>query len=383
MTSIKLTRYKPMLRFLLPALLMLFLLLPVLAQDTTPEALPPGANLSDTAASQAFRCFTGADAFLRHIEQGALNRGRQKPHDALDHYNCAVKIDPNSGIAYRGRGIAYAGLGSFQLALADYDVARDINPRDSLIYFQRGLALHQMQEDAAALEALSEAIRLDPGFALAFNWRGIVNRDLGNIERAIQDFQIAISLGVPDQIYVPYINLGNLYLNLQDNPGEAAHWFEEAARLVPGQGFIYELLGDTYFKMGRLPEAEKNYELYIQVTNTAKESVREMVEAATFRQQLLRYFPTLLILLILAYFVLVAGFRWRQAREAAQHLAQNPPPAVLSPQTVLPGSPAPSPQPPEDSTPGAGWMAVLLVPVLAGIAYVLRRIASPADETVA
>jgi tetratricopeptide (TPR) repeat protein len=372
-----------MLRYLLSALLMLFLLLPVLAQDTTPETLPPGVNPSAPDERPEFECFTGDDAFLRHIEQGALNRGRQKPHEALNHYNCAVEIDPNAGIAYRGRGIAYAGLGSYQLALADYDIARDINPRDPLIYFQRGLALHQMEEDEPALEALSAAIRLDPGFALAFNWRGIVHRDLGNIEQAVRDFQIAISLGVPDQLYVPYVNLGNLYLNIEDNPGEAVYWFEEAARLVPGQGFIYELLGDTYFKMGRLPEAEKNYELYIQVTNTAKESVRGMIEAAAFRQQLLRYFPTLLILIILAYFALAAGFRWRQARQAALDSAQNPPPVVLSPQTVIPGSPAPSPQPPEESTPGAGWIAVLLVPVLAGIAYVLRRIASPADEAAA
>lgn len=368
-----------MLRYVLPVLLILCVLLPLQAQETTPEPVvpettaepavlettPEPAMLEETGpdpnAPENFRCFTGEDAFLRHIEQGALNRGRQKMRDALNHYNCAIQLKEDAAIAYRGRGIAYAAMGSYQLALADYDIASDINPRDSLIYFQRGLALHQMSEDQAALEALSQSIRLDPGFALAFNWRGIVQRDLGNIEQAMQDFQIAISLGIPDQLYVPYINLGNLYLKQKENPAEAAYWFEEAARLVPGQGFIYELLGDTYFKMGNLQEAERNYELYIQVTNTAKESVRSMVEAAAFRQLLLRYAPTILILFIVGYFALLAGLRWRQTRQALRAAPGSAP--VLTPDTVIPGTPVPAPPSPDAALSRPGWLAVLLVPI--------------------
>jgi tetratricopeptide (TPR) repeat protein len=390
-------------RYFLLLPLLFWLLLPVHAQEATAEPTVTTALPESTAEpvtilvppvaeggvffgddEPPFRCLSGSDAFARHVEQGALNRGRQRMKDAYNNYNCAVEIDPLSALAYRGRGIAYAAMGSYEQALLDYDQAIEIDPRDPLVYFQRGLALHQISDDLRALDALSEAIRLDPGYALAFNWRGIVHRDLGDLEKAIQDFQIAIALGIPDQIFVPYVNLGNLYLNQQDNPQEAVRWYEEAARLVPGQAFVYELLGDTYLKMGRLGDAEENYELYIKVTNTAKESVRSLVEAAGLRQFVLRYLPSVIIAVIVGYFALLAGLRRWSIRQALQRARQQIP-AVLTPATPIPGAPPSQLAAPDDAADNtsAGWLAVAVVPLLAGVAYLLRRLASSSDEPVA
>lgn len=366
---------------------LLLLLTPsVWAQETPMPTLPavlattaPGpVDVSTVPDPRAIRCrdAADADAFLWHLEEGARRRGREQMFEAYQHYNCAVKLNPNVWVAYRGRAITLSAQNNFQGALADLDVALDLNPKEPTLFYWRGVVLSQMSENEAALGYLNRAIELDPGYGAAFNWRGIVHRNLGQYNNAIQDFNIAIEIGMPDNPQSPYMNLGNLYNDHFEDPLQALTWYQQAARVAPERGYIQEVLGDTYLALGLFSEAEASYAQYIALENRAKEEVRSLVEAARLRQNLLRFAPSLLIIAIIGYFGLAA--LWRRLRPArpapapalTMLTASTPLPAVASPTAAAP--PAPSQRP--------GWLAWALLPLLAAAAYVLRRLTAPIDE---
>ena len=73
----------------------------------------------------------------------------------------ALRLKPNSVIAYNSRGIAYRHLGQFDKAIADY----------------------------------SKAIRLKPDYAAAYSSRAFAYMAKGDIEKAIADYQTLIGMG--------------------------------------------------------------------------------------------------------------------------------------------------------------------------------------------
>ena len=61
----------------------------------------------------------------------------------------------------------------------------------------RGLIYHQNKgQNDRAIEDYSKAIAIDPNYALAYSSRGLIYAILGNMGRAISDFQKACDLGL-------------------------------------------------------------------------------------------------------------------------------------------------------------------------------------------
>ena len=85
-------------------------------------------------------------------------------------------------------------------------------------------------DPSKALALLTEAIKLDPKYATAYNNRGLAYSDLGQIPRAIQDFDQAIKLDPKDA--EAYYNRGLAYLRLGQY-ARAIQDFDHAIRLDP------------------------------------------------------------------------------------------------------------------------------------------------------
>lgn len=97
-----------------------------------------------------------------------------------------------------------------------------------------------------ALEYLSNAIKLQPNFADAYNLRGNAYQNLGQYQRAIEDYNEALRL---KSDYTFYFNRGRACLNLGQHE-RAIKDLNEAIRLQPNfalgyinRAYIYTILG--------------------------------------------------------------------------------------------------------------------------------------------
>ena len=127
------------------------------SSDLVIDEKPPDANPVSFDYPQTYQAF---------YFQGLTLLDQNEPWDAIDAFNQAINLNPNTPEAYFNRGIARTVLAT------RIGVSRAVNP----------------------IEDYNEAIRLNPGFADAYYNRALAYLQLNNKEKAIADFQKAAEL---------------------------------------------------------------------------------------------------------------------------------------------------------------------------------------------
>ena len=151
-----------------------------------------------------------------------------KIEEAIDHYNEAIRLDPDYPDAYSNRGNAYATLGQHQQAIEDYNKAIRLKPDFAIAYYNRGIIEIKLGLYQKAIDDFNEAIRLKPDYTDAYNNRGGAYFKLGQYQRAVDDFSKAIHLK-PDYADA-YNNRGGAYFN-QGNKEPGCYDAQKACKL--------------------------------------------------------------------------------------------------------------------------------------------------------
>jgi tetratricopeptide (TPR) repeat protein len=151
---------------------------------------------------------------------------------AINDFDTAIKLDPNSASAYRWRGNAYDNKGDYDRAIADYNQAIKLDPKNASAYLNRGVAYNNKGDYNRAIADYNQAIKLDPKDADAYYNRGLAYNNKGNYDRAIADYNQAIRLDPNDAD--AYNNRGLAYYNKGDYRRARTDW-TEALRLDPNQ----------------------------------------------------------------------------------------------------------------------------------------------------
>ena len=84
---------------------------------------------------------------------------------ALESYDKATLLKPDSADAHSNRGNALQAMQHYQAALESYDKAIQLNPLSAEAHNNRGSALHALEQYEAALEDYDKAIELKPDYA--------------------------------------------------------------------------------------------------------------------------------------------------------------------------------------------------------------------------
>lgn len=113
---------------------------------------------------------------------------------AIDDFTRVIELDPNDAVAYSSRAITYAESGNHEAALSDFDRAIELEPDFPPNYYNRSLSRAQMDDNQGALEDLDRAIELDASFAPAYGTRALLREELGDKAGAIDDLQKAAEL---------------------------------------------------------------------------------------------------------------------------------------------------------------------------------------------
>jgi tetratricopeptide (TPR) repeat protein len=134
-----------------------------------------------------------------------------------------------------------------------------------IAYNNRGLAFKEKGQFDRALEDFDRAITLNPSEYEAYTNRGVVLKDMGQIDRAIKDLNTAIILN--PVLYPAYNNRG-LALKKVGWLDQALADFNTAIALNPHHADAYTNRGQVHEEMGQLDRAIEDYTTAITMNPT-------------------------------------------------------------------------------------------------------------------
>lgn len=114
---------------------------------------------------------------------------------AIDEYNQAITIDPQSSDAYYNRGVAYRKLGDHDKALADFKKAIEIVPTKYEAYTNLDWILAQRREWDTIIAYWTKLIDQQPSNAAAYRERGGAYYQKGDLAHALEDATKSCELG--------------------------------------------------------------------------------------------------------------------------------------------------------------------------------------------
>ncbi len=145
--------------------------------------------------------------------------------EAIALYQQAIKVNPRFFEAYGNLGTVLQRQGKLEEAIFYYKKGLSINPQDARGYFNLGTALRDKGDLAEAVNSYKSAIKLFPNYTDAHNNLGETLRDQGNMQEAVQSYQNALALN-PDHANANY-NLAE-FLYLAKRYDEAIPHFERS-----------------------------------------------------------------------------------------------------------------------------------------------------------
>ncbi len=149
------------------------------------------ATLFITACFQAVLfAQTEEELLAKALDQ--INQGEDA--QAFETYDEAVRLYPQSALAYYRRGLAYDFVENFDKALSDYARALEINPDYADVYRSRALLYRVANRFQEAIADYDKLIQLDPNEAKAYSGRATAYAVTGPLEKAIVDCAIALQI---------------------------------------------------------------------------------------------------------------------------------------------------------------------------------------------
>lgn len=224
----------------------------------------------------------------------------EKYAEAIELYNQALELDPESSHAYAGRGTAYRLLGNFQTALNDLNKAIQLDDRNHRAYRERGMISYSNGEYQTALMDCSKSVALKSDYGLGHLCLGYIYQALGQNKDAISEYTLTLNLESENkwalayrgEIYFyegqyqqsiddlsqairldsqwdePYIYRGYVYLALKDYH-RAIDDFNSTVALTtytPYKANAYSRLGVCYFYIKEYQKAVEHFTLAIEVS---------------------------------------------------------------------------------------------------------------------
>ena len=139
-----------------------------------------------------------------HIARGDASFQSRFYQKAIEHYESAIKINPDHDRAYHKIAIVYFNMGLYETSIEYYSKAIDINPNKIEAYHGRGIVYHMMSAYQKGIDDLTKAIEIDTSVEVAdsmfplraniYHNRGFIYLHMEKYQNALADFEKAITL---------------------------------------------------------------------------------------------------------------------------------------------------------------------------------------------
>jgi tetratricopeptide (TPR) repeat protein len=197
------------------------------------------------------------NCWMAHNNLGGALIELDRPLEAIDHCEQAIKLNPYHAKAYNNLGISLVKIGRAQEAIEQYRQAITLKPDYTDAYNNLGSALIGMGRFQEAIEYCQQAVSLDPNSVVAHNTLGNAYQSSGQYQQAIEYYKAAIYLD--PNFFQAYINLGSA-LNKTGRIPEAIEYYEKAIRLHPDSFEAHNNLGNALQSIGQYQQAIEHYQ---------------------------------------------------------------------------------------------------------------------------
>jgi tetratricopeptide (TPR) repeat protein len=160
--------------------------------------------------------------------------------------------------------------GDINGAMAEFKKALDLNPDNLNAHNSLGVCYGVVGAYETALRCFEAVLKRAPGDLMALYNAGLVNRILGDRERALGFLLAAAETGEP--VFEVAFHTGRLYME-QHQAAQARPFLESATRLCPEAGPAWRLLGECLFALEAVGEAVAAYKRAIKLNPGDAESL--------------------------------------------------------------------------------------------------------------
>ena len=208
---------------------------------------------SETLWTHALAC-TSRNS-LAHYNLGVALAGRGQVDEAIAHYRKALEIKPNFAEAHDNLGLALAGRGQVDEAIAHYRKALEIKPDRAEAHYNLGDALAGRGQVDEAIAHFRKALEIKPDFAEAHYNLGVALAGRGQVDEAIAHYRKALEIK-PD-FAEAHNNLGTV-LGQRGRFDEAIAHFQRALEIKPDFAEAHNNLGMALNGKERSPRRSSN-----------------------------------------------------------------------------------------------------------------------------
>jgi tetratricopeptide (TPR) repeat protein len=137
-------------------------------------------------------CFLSSPLFAQgeasqHLESGIRKHKKHNYAAAIQDYDRAIELEPNSVEIYFNRGLAKSESGNYPEALTDFDKVISLDETNDSAYFNRGIVKYELKDYDGALKDFNKTLELVPGDAKALFNRATTKYALGDQAGSLKD----------------------------------------------------------------------------------------------------------------------------------------------------------------------------------------------------
>lgn len=159
---------------------------------------------------------------------------------------------------YMQKGYAYLEVEKYELALTEFHRSLQENPKNKWASYYLGITCDKLGKLDDAEKYYAEAIDVDSGFSEAYNALGVVYAKQQRWKEALKNFQKALENKLYSTRYIPHLNMGDVYMNMQ-NYEKAVEAYRESKRYEKID-FIIIKLGEALFEAGKTKDAIREFQ---------------------------------------------------------------------------------------------------------------------------
>lgn len=137
--------------------------------------------------------------YIYYYNRGVVKQGLKDYMGAIEDYDISININDSFEKTYTNRAVSKTSIGDLDGAILDYNIAIKLNSNERAALNNLGFIYKSKGDNILALEYFEKAIISDMEYPMGYHNRAVVKYEMGDIEGAFKDLNLALSLSPEDQ----------------------------------------------------------------------------------------------------------------------------------------------------------------------------------------